>query len=37
MGETLTMSAGKILFLPPGELHSLTAIEDSIMLITKAN
>jgi len=31
------MTPGKMLFLPPGELHSLNAIEDSIMLITKAN
>ncbi|KLU07585.1 hypothetical protein RISK_000663 [Rhodopirellula islandica] len=37
MGETMTMTPGKMLFLPPGELHSLTAIEDSIMLVTKAN
>lgn len=36
-GETLTMTAGKILFLPPGQLHSLTAIDASIMLVTKAN
>lgn len=37
MGRTLTMRPGKILFLPPEELHSLKAIEDSIMLVTKAN
>lgn len=37
MGKTLTMTPGTMLFLPPGELHSLTATEDSIMLVTKAN
>ena len=31
------MTPGKILFLLPGALHSLNAIEDSIMLVTKAN
>ena len=35
--ETLTMTPGKMLFLLPEELHSLTAIEDSVMLVTKAN
>ncbi|MDA8746032.1 cupin domain-containing protein [Rubripirellula amarantea] len=37
MGTTHTMTPGTMLFLPPEELHSLTAIEDSIMLVTKAN
>lgn len=37
MGETLTMTPGKMLFLPPAENHSLKAIEDSIVLVTKAN
>lgn len=34
---TVTMTAGKMLFLQPGELHSLKAIDDSIVLVTRAN
>ncbi|QDT09633.1 cupin domain-containing protein [Stieleria marina] len=37
MGETHTMTPGTMLFLPPEELHSLNAIEDSIMVVTKPN
>ncbi|QDT05409.1 AraC-like ligand binding domain protein [Rubripirellula lacrimiformis] len=37
MGETLRMTPGTMLFLPPGELHSLMATEDSVVLVTKAN
>ncbi|QDT67487.1 Cupin domain protein [Planctomycetes bacterium MalM25] len=36
MGQTQTMTAGKVLFLDPGEPHALTAIEDAIMLVTMA-
>lgn len=35
--ETHEMTPGKLLYLLPGELHSLSAVEDSIMLVTKAN
>lgn len=35
--NTIEMTPGKLLYLLPGELHSLSAIEDSIMLVTKAN
>ncbi len=34
---TVTMTAGKMMFLTPGELHSLKAVDDSIVLVTKAN
>lgn len=37
MGMTHRMTSGEMLFLPPGELHSLNAIEDSVMLVTKVN
>ena len=36
MGKTHSMTASSLLHLPPGELHSLLAIEDSVMLITMA-
>lgn len=37
MGRTLTMTPGQLVSLAPGEPHALTAVEDSIMLVTKAN
>ncbi|TWU48653.1 hypothetical protein Poly51_45540 [Rubripirellula tenax] len=36
MGETHTMTAGNLIYLEPSELHSLTAIEDAIVLVTMA-
>tara|TARA_R110002072_G_scaffold284006_1_gene447848 strand:- start:60001 stop:60324 length:324 start_codon:yes stop_codon:yes gene_type:complete len=35
-GETHHMTTGKLLHLEPGELHALTAIEASVMLVTMA-
>lgn len=35
-GEAHRMTTGKLLHLKPGELHSLTAIETSVILVTMA-
>lgn len=34
MGESKKITAGQLLYLMPGELHSLTAEEDAVVLLT---
>lgn len=34
MGATQELSSGHLLYLMPGEPHSLTAVEDSVVLLT---
>ena len=33
-GKTLTLEAGKLLYMPMGELHSVKGIEDASLLLT---
>ncbi|MCM2372513.1 cupin domain-containing protein [Aporhodopirellula aestuarii] len=37
MGRTRTMTTGSLLYLQPREVDALTAIEDSVVLVTKAS
>ncbi|MCA9139488.1 MAG: cupin domain-containing protein [Planctomycetales bacterium] len=37
LGETVKMTAGTMLYLQPGQPHSLVSISDAIVLVTKAN
>ena len=33
-GKTLTLAAGKLLYMPMGEPHSVKSIEDALLLLT---